>query len=77
MAEGKRQFWRPRRRWEDNVKIDFKEIWREGVDWIHLAENAKNRHIVVDTAINLQIPKDVGNSLTVSFSIRILLHVLG
>ena len=59
------------------IKIDFKENWREGVDWNHLAENAKKWHIVVNTAINLQIPKDVRNSLTVSFSIRILLHILG
>lgn len=77
MTEGKRKLWKPRRRWEDNVKINLKEILREDVDWIHLAENAKKWNIVVNTAINLRIPKEVGNSLTVSFSISILLHILG
>jgi hypothetical protein len=29
---------RPRRRWEDNIRIDLMEIWWEGVDWMHLAQ---------------------------------------
>ena len=37
--EGKRQFGRPKRRWEGNIKIDVSEIWREREDWIHLAQN--------------------------------------
>jgi hypothetical protein len=28
-----------RRRWEDNIKVNLKEIGREGVDWIHLAQD--------------------------------------
>jgi hypothetical protein len=32
--EGKRPLRRPRRRWEDDIKTDFKEIVWQGVDWI-------------------------------------------
>jgi hypothetical protein len=32
--EGKRRFGRPRRRWEDNIRMDSREIDWEGVDWI-------------------------------------------
>jgi hypothetical protein len=35
-SEGKRPLGRPRRRWEDNIKIDLKAIGFEVVDWIHL-----------------------------------------
>jgi hypothetical protein len=35
--EGKRQLGRNRRRWEDNIRIDLREIGWENVDWIHLA----------------------------------------
>jgi len=35
--EGKRPLGRPRRRWEDNIKMDLQEVGCEGVDWIKLA----------------------------------------
>jgi len=35
--EGKRPLGRPRRRWEDNIRMDLKELGWEGVDWMHLA----------------------------------------
>jgi hypothetical protein len=35
---GERSFGRPRYRWEDNIKMDVKEIGWEGVDWIQLAK---------------------------------------
>jgi hypothetical protein len=34
--EGKRPLRRPKRRWEDNIKIDFKDIVWGGMDWIGL-----------------------------------------
>jgi hypothetical protein len=37
--EGKRQLGRPTRRWEDNIKIDFRYVGRRGIDWIHLAQD--------------------------------------
>jgi hypothetical protein len=35
--EGKRPFGRPRHRWENNIKMDLREIGWEDVDWMHLA----------------------------------------
>jgi hypothetical protein len=37
--EGKRPLGRPRRRWEDKIKMDLREIVSEGVDWVHLAQD--------------------------------------
>jgi hypothetical protein len=37
--EGKRPLGRPRRRWEDNIKINLQEVGWGGMDWIDLAEN--------------------------------------
>jgi hypothetical protein len=37
--EGRRPLGRPRRRWEDNIKIDLQEIGFGDVDWIHLAQD--------------------------------------
>jgi hypothetical protein len=34
--EGRRPLGRPRRRWEDGVRMDLREIGLEGVDWIRL-----------------------------------------
>jgi hypothetical protein len=38
-SEWKRQFGRPRCRWEDNIRIDLREIRWEVVDWIHLVQD--------------------------------------
>jgi hypothetical protein len=37
--EGRRPLGRPRRRWEDNIKMDLKEIGFVDVDWIHWAQD--------------------------------------
>jgi hypothetical protein len=37
--EGKRSLGRPRRRWEDNIKMDLREIGIDGANWIQLAQN--------------------------------------
>jgi hypothetical protein len=37
--EGKRQLGRPRRRWEDNIKLDLREIRIEGANWIQLTQD--------------------------------------
>jgi hypothetical protein len=36
-AEGRRPLGRPRRRWEDNIKMDLREVGWGGMDWINLA----------------------------------------
>ena len=38
-AEGKRSLGRPRRRWEDNIKVDLQEVGCGEMDWIDLAQN--------------------------------------
>jgi hypothetical protein len=37
--EGKRPLVRPRHRWVDNIKMDFREIGWDGMDWIDLAQD--------------------------------------
>jgi hypothetical protein len=37
--EGKRPLGRRRHRWEDNIKMDLREIGWDGMDWIHLAQD--------------------------------------
>ena len=37
--EGKRPLGRPRRRWEDNIKMDLREVECGGMDWIELAQD--------------------------------------
>jgi hypothetical protein len=38
-SEGKRPLGRPRRRWEDNIKLDLREIGIDGANWIQLAQD--------------------------------------
>jgi hypothetical protein len=47
--EGKRPLGKPRRRWEDNIKMDLREVGWEGIDWIDLAEDWKRWHAFVNT----------------------------
>ena len=37
--EGKSPIGRPRRRWEDNIKMDFQEVGCRGMDWIEMAQD--------------------------------------
>jgi hypothetical protein len=52
----KRPSGRPRRRWEDDIRIDVREIRWEFVDWMHLAEARDQWWTVVNTVVNLQLP---------------------
>jgi hypothetical protein len=51
--EGKRALRKPRRRWEDNIKIDIREILWGG---IHLAQDIDQWRSPVNTATNVRIP---------------------
>jgi hypothetical protein len=46
---------KPRRRWEDNIRLDRREKG-EGVDWIHLAQDMYQWRDVANTVMNLQVP---------------------
>jgi hypothetical protein len=53
-TEGKRPLERPRRRWEDGIKRDYREIgW--GVEWIHLAQDRDRWRAVVNAVTNLRV----------------------
>jgi hypothetical protein len=54
--EGKRPLGRPRRRWEDNIKMDFRKIWIDGANWIQLAQDRVQWWAFVNTVMNLQVP---------------------
>jgi hypothetical protein len=53
--EGKRPLGRPRRKWEDGVRMDVREISLGGVDWIRLAQDTDRRRAVVSAVMNLRV----------------------
>jgi hypothetical protein len=54
--EGKRPLGRPRRRWEYNINMDFREIGIDGVNWIQLAQDMVQWRTCVNTVMNLRVP---------------------
>jgi len=53
--EGKRSLGRPRRRWEDNFKMDLQEVGGGG-DWMELAQDRDRWRAILSTVMNLRIP---------------------
>jgi len=53
--EGKRQLGRPKRRWEDNIKMDRQEVGGGG-DWMELAKNRDSWRALVNTVMNFRLP---------------------
>jgi len=76
--EGKRPFGRPRRRWQDNIKMDLQEAGGGCGNWMELAQNRESWRAVVSTVMNLRVPKMWGISRLaaepVSFLKRTLLQ---
>jgi len=54
--EGKRPLRRRRRRWEDDIRTDLREIDWEGVDWMQLIKVRDEWQAVVDRVMNLRVP---------------------
>ena len=54
--EGKRPLRRPRRRWEDNIKMDLEEVGRGCGEWMELAQDRKRWRVLVSTVMNLRVP---------------------
>jgi len=54
--EGKRPLGRPRRRWEDNIKMDLQEVGCGVVDWIELAQDRDRWRSLVNAVMNLRVP---------------------
>jgi hypothetical protein len=53
--EGKRPLGRPRRRWEDGVKMDLREIGWGNVEWIHLSQGRIHWQALVNAVMNLRV----------------------
>jgi hypothetical protein len=53
--EGKRPLGRPRRRWEDGIRLDLREIGLGCVDWIRLAQDRDRWRAVVNAVMNLRV----------------------
>jgi hypothetical protein len=52
--EERRQLGRPRRRWEDNIKMDLQEIgW--AIDYINLTQDRERLRVVVNAVMNLRV----------------------
>ena len=54
--EGKRPFGRPRRRWEDNIKMDPRELVRGCGDWMESAQDKERWRALVSTVMNFRVP---------------------
>ena len=53
--EGKRPLGRPRHRWEDNIKMDLREVGRGG-DWMELAQDRDRWRALVNTVMSFRVP---------------------
>jgi hypothetical protein len=53
--EGKRSLGRPRRRWEDRIRMDLRETGLGCVDWIRLAQDRDRWLAVVSALMNLRV----------------------
>jgi hypothetical protein len=54
--EGKRLLGRPRHRWEDNIRTDFREMEWKYVDWIHTAQGRSQWWAVMNTVMKFRYP---------------------
>ena len=54
--EGKRPLWRPRRKWEDNIKMDLQEVGVGRGDWMELAQDRDGWRSLVGTVRNFRVP---------------------
>jgi hypothetical protein len=56
MPEGRRPLGRPRRRWLDNIRMDFVQVGWGDVDWVSLAQYRERWRALVNSVVNLRVP---------------------
>jgi hypothetical protein len=54
--EGRRPLGKPRRGWEDNIKMDLQEVGWMGMNWIELAHDSDRWWALVNAVMNLRVP---------------------
>jgi hypothetical protein len=55
---------RPRRRWEDNIKMDLQEVGGSYGEWMELAQDRDRWRAVVSAVMNFRVPENAENFLT-------------
>ena len=55
-SEGKRPLGRPRRRWEDNIKKDLREVGGGCGDWMELVQDRDRWRALVSAVMNFRVP---------------------
>jgi hypothetical protein len=68
--KGKGPLGRPRRRWEDNIKMYLRELGWGGMDWIDLAKDRDQWRALVNTVMNFRVGKLLSSCATGGFSRR-------
>jgi len=54
--KGERPLGRPKRRWEDNIKMDLQVVACGGIDWIDLAQDSDRWQALANTVMNICVP---------------------
>ncbi|KAJ4437113.1 hypothetical protein ANN_17248 [Periplaneta americana] len=75
--DGKRSLGRPRRRWEDNIKMDLREVGYDDRDWINLAQDRDQWRAYVMAAMNLRWTVDITASRGCRNSPEVFCYVCG
>jgi len=61
---GKRPLGRPRRRREDNIKMELQDVGCGGVNWNEMAQDTDRGREFVNAVMNLRVPQNAGNFFT-------------